>query len=77
MSHTAAMSCTAAMGLHYALNCTIFDAMVALVFSPDGTNPRYGSSLAYAGLHHTNEHLRNYVFITITLTDDLLSPRPG
>lgn len=29
------MSCTAALGLRYALNCTIFDAMVAPSFMPD------------------------------------------
>ena len=64
MSHTAAMSCTAAVGLHYAQNCTIFDATVTAFFSPDdtiiatvaavfisdSTHSRYGSSLAYAGL---------------------------
>lgn len=27
------MSCVAAVGLHYAQNCTIFDATVAVVFS--------------------------------------------
>ena len=37
VSHTAAMSCTAAMGLRYALNCTIFGATVISVFSPDDT----------------------------------------
>lgn len=44
---------------------------------PDSTHPRYGSSLAYAGLPHTNEHLCDHVFITILLTSALLSPRPG
>ena len=37
---------------------------------------RYGSSLAYAGLPHTNEHLCDHVFIIILLTSALLSPRP-
>ena len=35
VSHTAAMSCSAAVGLHYALNCTIFDATVASLLMPD------------------------------------------
>lgn len=39
------MSCTAALGLRYALNCTIFDATVTAVFSPDGTTACYGSPL--------------------------------
>ena len=39
--------------------------------------PCYGSSLAFAGLPHTNEHLCDHVFITILLTSVLLSPRPG
>ena len=77
VSHTAAMSCTAALGLHYALNCTIFDATVAPAFILGSTHSCYGSSLAYAGLHHTNEHLCDHVFITILLTSTLLSPRPG
>ena len=75
--YTAAMSCTAAVGLHYALNYTIFDATVALSFISGSTHSRYGSSLAYAGLPHTNEHLCDHVFITILLTSALLSPRPG
>lgn len=51
VNHTAAMSCTATMGLHYALNYTIFDAMVTSVFSPDSTNTCYGNSLVYARFH--------------------------
>ena len=31
------MSCAAAVGLRYAQNCTIFDATVISVFSPDDT----------------------------------------
>ena len=61
------MSCADAMNV----------ATVTAVFSPDDTITRYGSSLAYAGLPHTNEHLCDHVFITILLTPDLLSPRPG
>jgi len=75
------MSCTIALILHYALNCTIFDATVTTVFSSDSTgtrygspsfisgstHPCYGSSLAYAGLPHTNEHLCDHVFIIICL----------
>ena len=38
---------------------------------------RYGNSLAYAGLPHTNEHLCDHVVITILLTSALSSPRPG
>ena len=45
------MSCTAAMGLHNALNCTIFDAMVAPIFSPDSTNTRHGSPCLYSRFH--------------------------
>ena len=52
-------------------------ATVTAVFSPDGTITRYGSSLAYAGLPHTNKHLCDNVFIIILLTSALLSPRPG
>ena len=113
------MSCTAALGLHYALNCTIFDATGTAVFSPDGTiiatvtrvlfpdttpvfspdstnaqvpliratvapafipgstHSRYISSPAHAGLPHTNAYICDHVFITILLTPDLLSSRPG
>ena len=56
VNHTAAMSCTATM-----------NATVAAVFSPDSTNARYGSSLAFAGFPHTNEHLYDHVFIIICL----------
>lgn len=49
--YTAAMSYTAALGPHYALNCTIFDAMVAPVFSPDSTITRHGSSCVCSGFH--------------------------
>ena len=52
-------------------------AMVALAFIPSSTHLRYGSSLAFAGLPHTNEHLCDHVFIIILLTSALLSPRPG
>lgn len=45
------MSCAAAFGLYYALNCTIFDAMVAPVFSPDSTNTRHGSPCLYSRFH--------------------------
>ena len=48
-------------------------ATVAAIFSPYDTITRYGSSLAYAGLPHTNEYLRERMFITSAL----LSPRPG
>ena len=51
MSCTATMSCAAALGLHYALNCTIFDATVAPVFSPDDTITRYGSPCLYSRAH--------------------------
>ena len=44
---------------------------------PGSTHSRYGSSLAYAGLPHTNELLCDHVVITILLTSALLSPRPG
>lgn len=56
---------------------TLSLATVALSFIPGSTHSRYSSSLAFAGFPHTNEHLCDHVFITITLTDDLLSPRPG
>ena len=52
-------------------------ATVSHVLIPDSTHPRYSSSLAFAGLHHTNGHLCGHVVITITLTSALLSPRPG
>lgn len=52
-------------------------ASVAHVVIPGSTHPCHGSSLAYAGLHHTNEHLCDHVVITILLTSALLSPRPG
>ena len=52
-------------------------ATVALFFIPGSTHPCHGSFLAFAGLPHTNEHLCDHVVITITLTSDLLSPRPG
>ena len=55
----------------------LIHATVARLFIPGSTHPRYGSSLAYAGLHHTNEHLCDHVVITILLTSALLSPRPG
>ena len=51
MVHTAAMSCTAALGLRYTLNCTIFDATVAPVFSPDDTITRYGNPFLYSRFH--------------------------
>ena len=51
VNHTAAMSCTVTMGLHYALNCTIFDATVAAVFSPDDTITRYGNPFLYSRFH--------------------------
>ena len=50
---------------------------VAPAFIPGSTHLRYCSAPAYAGLPHTNEHLCDHVVITITLTSDLLSPRPG
>ena len=45
------MSCAAALGLHYALNCTIFDVTVAPVFSPDSTSTCYGSPCLYSRFH--------------------------
>ena len=36
---------------------TLSLATVAPAFIPGPTHPRYSSSLAYAGLPHTNEHL--------------------
>ena len=33
------MACAAALGLYYALNCTIFDAMVASLLMPDSPTP--------------------------------------
>ena len=56
---------------------TLSLATVSHVLIPGSTHSRYGSSLAYAGLPHTNEHLCDHVFITILLTSDLLSSRPG
>ena len=51
---------------------------IALSFIPGSTtHSRYGISLAFAGLPHTNEHLCDHVVITILLTSALLSPRPG
>ena len=72
------MSCTAALGLRYALNCTIFDATVTAVVSldstiaryaliSDSTHPCHGSAPAFAGLPHPNEHLCDHVFIIICL----------
>ena len=55
----------------------LIHATVAPSFIPCSTHSCYGSSLAYAGLPHTNEHLCDHVFITILLTSALLSPRPG
>ena len=52
-------------------------ATVTPAFIPGSTHPCHGSSPAYAGLLHTNGHLCDHVFITITLTSALLSPRPG
>ena len=45
------MSFNIAVGLHYALNCTIFDATVAPIFSPDSTNTRHGSPCLYSRFH--------------------------
>lgn len=56
---------------------TLSHATVTLSFIPGSTRPCHGSSLAYAGLPHTDEHLCDHVVITITLTSTLLSPRPG
>ena len=56
---------------------TLSLATVALSFIPGSTHSRYGSSLAFAGLPHTNAHLSDQVFIIILLTSALLSPRPG
>ena len=56
---------------------TLSHVTVTPAFIPDSTHPRYGSSSAYAGLPHTNEHLCDHVVITILLTSALLSPRPG
>lgn len=56
---------------------TLSLATVAPAFISDSTHPRYGSSLALAGLHHRNEHLCDHMFITILLTAALLSSRPG
>ena len=52
-------------------------ATVAAAFIPGSTHSCYGSSLVYAGLPHTNEYLRNHVFIIILLTSALSSTRPG
>ena len=52
-------------------------ATVTPAFIPGSTHPCHGSSLAYAGLHHTNEHLCDHVFIPFLPTSALLSPRPG
>ena len=51
MSCAATMSFNIAVGLHYALNCTIFDATVAPIFSPDSTNTRHGSPCLYSRFH--------------------------
>jgi len=51
MLHTATMSCTAAVGLHYAQTRTIFDATVTAVFSPDDTIIRYSSPCLYSRFH--------------------------
>ena len=56
---------------------TLSLATVTPAFIPGSTNSCYGSSLVYAGLPHTNEHLCYHMVITILLTSDLLSPRPG
>ena len=56
---------------------TLSHVTVALSFIPGSAHPCHGSSLAYAGLPHTNEHLCDHVFIIISLTSALLSPRPG
>ena len=56
---------------------SLIRATVAPAFIPGSTHSCYGSSLAFAGLPHTNEHLCDHVVITITLTVSLLSPRPG
>ena len=56
---------------------TLSHVTVTLSFIPGSTHLRYCSAPAYAGLPHTNEHLCDHVFITITLTAGLLSPRPG
>jgi len=56
---------------------TLSHVTVALSFIPGFTHSCYGSSLAYAGLPHTNEHLSDLAFIIILLTPDLLSSRPG
>ena len=49
---------------------TLSLATVALSFIPGSTHPCHGSSLAYAGLLRTNEHLREHEI----LTSALLSP---
>lgn len=56
---------------------TLSLATVAPAFIPGFTHPCNGSSLAFAGLPHTNEHLCDHVVITILLISALLSPRPG
>ena len=55
----------------------LIHATVAPAFIPCSTHSCYGSSLAFAGLPHTNEYHCDHVVITITLTPDLLSSRPG
>ena len=51
----------------------LIHATVAPAFIPGSTHPCHGSSLVYAGLPYTNEHLREHE----NLTPNLLSPRPG
>ena len=55
---------------------TLSLATVTPAFIPSSTHSCYGSSLVYAGLPHTNEHLCYHLSITILLTSALLSPRP-
>lgn len=45
----------------------LIHATVAPAFIPGFTHPCHGSSLVYAGLPHTNEHLCDHVFIIIRL----------
>ena len=64
------MSCTAATGPHYALNCTIFDAMVAPLLLPD--YPTRMSISATMWLSPSRSHPTCYLQDRDKIADDVI-----
>ena len=64
------MACAAALGLYYALNCTIFDAMVASLLMPD--YPTRMSISATMCLSPSCPHLPCYLQDRDEIADDVI-----